>query len=229
MRFAYADPPYLGMCDMYGHHHPDGRCWDDVETHRLLIERLVSEFPDGWAMSLHSPALRTILPLCPSEARVGAWTKPFASFKPGVNPAFCWEPVIFMGGRKRGRTEPTVRDYCAVNITLGCGFCGAKPEAFCWWVFDLLGMEPDDEFHDLFHGSGAVTRAWETYRTNLFVRPEGVERVRASLQQTSGMNNNGAHLLDRAPAALRGALRRPRSDYAPSWWDHRTAPLSRAR
>lgn len=23
MRFAYADPPYLGCCALYDHHHPD--------------------------------------------------------------------------------------------------------------------------------------------------------------------------------------------------------------
>ncbi len=31
---------------------------------------------------------------------------------------------------------------------------GAKPAVFCRWVFDLLGAEPQDEFTDLFAGSG---------------------------------------------------------------------------
>lgn len=35
MKFAYADPPYLGCCKLYDHFHPDGRCWDDVDTYRL--------------------------------------------------------------------------------------------------------------------------------------------------------------------------------------------------
>jgi hypothetical protein len=39
-----------------------------------------------------------------------------------------------------------------------------KPQEFCWWLFDLLGVKPDDDFVDLFHGSGAVKRAWESYR-----------------------------------------------------------------
>ena len=58
MRFAYADPPYLGCCKLYDHHHPDGLCWDDPETHRLLIKRLMTEFPDGWALSLNSAGCR---------------------------------------------------------------------------------------------------------------------------------------------------------------------------
>ncbi|MDR6691498.1 hypothetical protein J2X55_002421 [Microbacterium sp. 1154] len=40
---------------------------------------------------------------------------------------------------------------------------GAKPAAFCRWVFDLLGAEPQDEFSDLFAGSGGVARAWEVF------------------------------------------------------------------
>ena len=61
--FAYADPPYLGCCRLYGHHHPeggrpfDGRCWDEPETHRLLIEWLAKEFGDGWALSAGAPSL----------------------------------------------------------------------------------------------------------------------------------------------------------------------------
>ena len=161
MRFAYADPPYLGCCGLYDHHHPDGRCWDDLDTHARLIDRL-AEF-DAWAMSLSAPSLRDIAPLCPPEARVGAWVKPFAAFKPNVNPGYCWEPVIFVGPNL-GRDVDTVRDWVAANITLKRGFTGAKPVAFCWWVFDLLGAQPTDEFHDLFVGSGAVAEAWDLYR-----------------------------------------------------------------
>jgi hypothetical protein len=161
MKFAYADPPYLGLAaKFYGDRHPDAAAYDRLETHAALIERLSAEF-DAWALSLHTPTLRDILPLCPPDTRVAAWTKPFASFKPGVNPAYAWEPVLFRGGRKKTREERTVRDWCAVSITLKRGFCGAKPRDFCWWLFALLGAEPGDEFHDLFPGSGAITEAWE--------------------------------------------------------------------
>jgi hypothetical protein len=43
---------------------------------------------------------------------------------------------------------------------------GAKPAAFCRWMFDLLGAEPQDEFTDLFPGSGGVARAWGVFSGN---------------------------------------------------------------
>ncbi len=167
MRFAYVDPPYLGCGKKhYGHQHADAADYDSFEAHAALLESL-AEY-EAWALSLHTPSLRVILPLCPSGVRVGAWVKPFASFKPGVNPAYCWEPVIFFGGRSavgRGsRHAATVRDYVSANITMGRGVSGAKPEAFCFWLFEFLGARDGDEFVDLFPGSGAVARAWETWR-----------------------------------------------------------------
>ena len=170
MKFAYADPPYLGLCRVYEHHHPDGRCWDDLDTHRLLIDRLVAEYPDGWALSLHSPSLRAVLPLCPDDVRVMAWVKPFASYKKGVYPAYAWEPVIVRGGRvmKATRTAeggvPLLADWVAVPITLRRGFTGAKPERFVCWLMAVLGVAPDDEVCDLFPGSGAVGAAIDSWR-----------------------------------------------------------------
>lgn len=162
MRFAYADPPYLGCCALYGHAHPegerpfDGQCWNETETHRTLVRWLNDEYPDGWAMSASSPSLLTLSVYgIFAGARIGAWVKPFASFKPGINPGYCWEPVVFAGGRKRDRTAPTVRDYVSANITLKKGCPGAKPPAFCEWVLDLLGYEAGDTFDDIFPGSGA--------------------------------------------------------------------------
>ena len=171
MRFAYADPPYLGCAARYADRHPNAMIWDDPKTHQGLIERLCEEFPDGWAMSLISPTLKTILPMCPDDCRIGAWVKPFCSYKPGVSVAYAWEPVIFRGGRKRpkyegpgkGRDTWNVRDWVSSVITLKRNTPGAKPDAFCWWIFDLLGMKPEDEFVDLFPGSGAVGRAWNLY------------------------------------------------------------------
>ena len=130
MRFAYADPPYIGQARKH-------YASEEVD-HRVLIERLVEEFPDGWALSLSSPTLLQVLSMCPSDVRVGAWVKPFASFKPNVNPAYAWEPVIFRGGRKRDRTQPTVRDWVSANIMLKKGLSGAKSPAFCRWLFGLL-------------------------------------------------------------------------------------------
>lgn len=156
MRFAYADPPYIGWAR--AHYGPDAK----EVNHRLLIAHL-EEF-DGWALSLSSPSLRTILPMCPEDVRVGAWVKPFAIFKPNVNPGYCWEPVIFKPLRKLGRDRGTVRDYVSARVTFGKGTVGAKPEEFCRWLFDLVGAEPADDFTDLFPGSGAVGMAWESWR-----------------------------------------------------------------
>ncbi len=153
MRYAYADPPYIGQSKKH---------YGGAEVnHALLIEHLVQDFPDGWVLSCSSPSLRELLPPCPSDVRIGAWVKPFASFKPNVNPGYTWEPVIFRGGRKRTRKEPTVRDYVSANITLKRGLCGAKPAAFSEWVCDLLGVQPEDEMVDLFPGSGACRVVFE--------------------------------------------------------------------
>lgn len=165
MKVAYADPPYLGCCGLYQHHHPDGLCWDDDYTHAFLIQKLCVGFPDGWALSLSTPSLRTILPMCPEDCRVAAWVKTFAAFKPNVNPAYAWEPVIWRGGRqKRARTEPTVRDWVAEGITLKRGLTGAKPEAFVTWLFDLLGVQENDEVIDIYPGTGVVGRTLERQR-----------------------------------------------------------------
>ncbi len=48
-------------------------------------------------------------------------------------------------------------------ITMKRGLTGAKPERVCHWVFEGAGLDPQDELHDLFPGSGAVTRAWESW------------------------------------------------------------------
>jgi hypothetical protein len=98
---------------------------------------------------------------------VAAWVKPFAVFKPNVNPAYTWEPVIFRGGRKRDRTVATVKDHVSASITLQRGLVGAKPETFSFWLFGLLGMEAGDELADLFPGTGGVTAAWQRWQKQL--------------------------------------------------------------
>lgn len=164
MRFAYADPPYLGLAaKFYGDLHPDAAAYDKPEAHQALIDRLCREY-DGWAMSLHSPSLRTILPMCPPDVRVMSWVKPFASFKPGVGVAYAWEPIIVRGGRRRTRDQETVRDWIAENITLRRGFTGAKPAAVIYWLIEVWNARHGDEIDDLFPGSGAVTAALAGWR-----------------------------------------------------------------
>lgn len=155
MKFAYADPPYIGQAQKhYG-------C-DEID-HADLIRQL-DEY-DGWALSCHSPSLKGLLNLCPEGVRVAAWVKPFHAFKKNVAPSYGWEPVIFKVGRKwDGKSRPIPRDFVVNNILLKKGFIGGKPDKFCFWLFELLGMEPEDEFNDMFYGSGAVTAAWEKWK-----------------------------------------------------------------
>ena len=169
MKAAYADPPYLGHAEScYGKLHAQAAEYDKPDTHRRLIERLSDEY-DCWALSLHEPSLRQILAMCPLDVRVAAWVKPFASFKKNVTRAWTWEPVIFRfhRARKRLTTQPTWRDHLSEPITLRRGFQGAKPERFCFWIFDGLNLLPEDTLDDLFPGSGAVSDAWEKWRISL--------------------------------------------------------------
>lgn len=162
VKLAFADPPYLGCCRLYGHEHNDGgsepwdgRCWDDPETHRILLAEL-SERYVGWAYSMTSTSLAQLLPLAP-ECRVAAWVKPFAAFKRNVRVAYTWEPVLFVPGRDRSIDgAPVGRDHIAEPITLRRGLTGAKPERVCTWILDLLGYRDGDIVDDLFPGTAVM-------------------------------------------------------------------------
>ena len=161
MRFAYADPPYIGQAKRHY------QC-SEVD-HAELVARLVGEYPDGWALSLSSPTLRQILNLCPPDVRVASWCKSFCAFKRGVRPAYAWEPVIYRGGRnpvngyravipeKNGK-QTTPKDFIVEPITLKKGLVGAKPEKVCRWILALLNVQRGDEVEDLFPGTGVMGR-----------------------------------------------------------------------
>lgn len=158
---AYADPPYLGQS---AKHYADHSDFAGEVDHEALIARLERDYPDGWALSASVPSLRTILPMCPDDARVLSWVKPFAAYKRNVRVAYAWEPVIVRVCRRLPGSVPT-RDFAldevvAESITMKRGLSGAKPARFCFWLFNVLGLRPGDELHDLFLGSGAVTAAW---------------------------------------------------------------------
>ena len=168
MRIAYADPPYPGQAARHYRHDPSGIVAAEVD-HASLIARLSAEYPDGWALSTSSAALQHVLALCPPDVRIGAWVKPFAVFKPNVNPAYAWEPVIWRGGRmKRSRAELTVRDWVSAGIIMRGGTHGSKPETFCYWLFNVLGLQAGDTLDDLFPGSRRVSRAWSRYQQQLW-------------------------------------------------------------
>ena len=170
MKFAYADPPYLNQGKrLYGKHHPEAHVWDSVAEHAALIARLTIEYPDGWAMSLSTSSLRTLLPICPEDVRIAAWVKPFCAFKKGVRPCYAWEPVIYRSMRNpphqrhnpppKGGKQNTPKDYLPESITLKKGLTGAKPHRFNLWILDLLNFQTSDTLDDLYPGTGGMSKA----------------------------------------------------------------------
>jgi hypothetical protein len=167
MRFAYADPPYPGQSAKHYANHAD---YAGEVDHRDLLVRLKTY--DGWVLHTASTTLADVLKYAAWEGMTGfrimAWVKPFAAFKRNVSVAYAWEPVLVKPVRKPIVSKRIVmRDWVSESITLRRGLTGAKPEAVCRWAFEVAGLEPDDELTDLFPGSGAVTRAWESWRSQL--------------------------------------------------------------
>ena len=185
MRFAYADPPYIGCAKRYYKDQPD---YAGEVDHKKLLDQLYHEFPDGWALSSSMKGLWDLIPMIPKDwkCRIAAWVKPYVG-SPYMNlvkrPQYSWEPVIFRGGRPL-KTGHHVRDWLSCNNFSAIpgrgkykssGFIGAKPDEFCYWIFELLNMRAGDEFVDLFPGTGRVMRAWERYQEagiSLFVGGE---------------------------------------------------------
>ena len=160
-RLAYADPPYPGQAARHYRDHPDYAGEVDLAA---LIAQLADY--DGWVLHTSSVALRDVLPLCPSDVRVMAWVKPFAAFRANIPVAYAWEPVLVKVARKQqvnGRV--VMRDYIACPIAMKRGLTGAKPEAVCRWCLEVMGAQRHDELHDLFPGTGAVSRAWQSWQS----------------------------------------------------------------
>jgi len=158
-RFAYADPPYVGLSARYyrGEASFAGEV-DHVELLSLLEERRRRGELLGWALSASARSLRQLLPLCPPEHRVAPWVKPHGPHPATYGLHNCWEALIVVGGRQR---RPGVRDWLSALPARGGGTLpGRKPIAFCAWLFKCLGMQPGDQLEDLFPGTGVVTRAW---------------------------------------------------------------------
>jgi hypothetical protein len=82
-----------------------------------------------------------------------------------------------------------MKDWFSCPVNLNAGFPGTKPVHFCKWVFKVLGMEPEDEFSDLFPGSGAVGRAWEEWRSQrgLFAETESLIRPKGGITCLPGL------------------------------------------
>lgn len=143
---AYADPPYPGRARRY-------YASEEID-HGALIEELEAEATDGWALSTSADALRSVLPLCPEGARVGAWVKPIGVSSRAEGMANAWEPLIVVRGRQ---LPPGRRDWLrAQPARYGGDLIGRKPLAFCAWLLDCLGWLPGDTLIDKFPGSGVV-------------------------------------------------------------------------
>jgi hypothetical protein len=161
LRFAYADPPYPGQSARHYRAHPD---YGGEVDHHELLEQL--DTFDGWALSTGSRMLQAVVSWCPDDVRVLVWCKPLA---PPMGDGFMygWEPVILRTPRK---PLSPMRDWLVASPE-GYTFrprpdedvIGAKPPAFCHWLFAAAGLKPDDEFHDLFPGSGVVWESWAAW------------------------------------------------------------------
>lgn len=161
LRLAYADPPYPGKAHLY-RGHPD---YAGEVDHAALLSRL-QEY-DGWALSTSAASLPSVLSYLEHGHgfRVAAW---FRGSRAGLSsgPRSAWEPVVY----KCARSEPS-REYsddalirrARPRMTDPRRVIGAKPAAFCGWLFDLLGAAQRDSFDDLFPGSGGVARAWRDW------------------------------------------------------------------
>ena len=159
MRFAYADPPYLGNGRRRYPEHPEAAVWDSKDAHLALVARLSSEYPDGWALSCNPSDLGWLLQACPEGTRVAAWTKTFHQIRPTTT-QYAWEPVLFHGGRKDPKRKPMVRDWHSCTATRGKGTIGAKPASFNAWILDLLAYDPSlDVLDDLFPGTNGMLEA----------------------------------------------------------------------
>ena len=158
LRFAYADPPYVGKSWRYNH--PDAVRWDDPTEHIALMHEFDAGY-DGWALSANATTLPQLLPDAPPGTRVAVWVKPFAAYKRNVRVAYTWEPVLWSRTAPRRPGDPVGRDHLSCPITMRRGLVGAKPEAFARWLFVLLGWQPGDELTDVFPGTGVIGRTAE--------------------------------------------------------------------
>lgn len=188
MRFAYADPPYPGQASKYQREaKANGRKASEVD-HAELIDRLVHDYADGWALSTSSSGLKMVLALCPAKVRVCAWVKPFVPAYKGIRPVYSWEPVILCGGRKpSGVDDPLTRDSLFMSPRMGMrprqttAPLGAKSREFCRWILDLLNFQPGDDLDDIFPGSGVMGSVVRNYQGALaFPSADSASSDRAS-------------------------------------------------
>jgi hypothetical protein len=163
LRFAYADPPYIGQAARLYGKHPD---YAGEVDHAQLVGRLNRDY-DGWALSASMKSLQYVLSLCPTDVVVLAWHKTSGAPPMGDNRMYSWEPVILRGGRRPSSPTRTslvggIPLYTFHGAPPG-HLVGEKPVWFAKWLFACAGLRQGDQFVDLFPGSGAMSRAWHAY------------------------------------------------------------------
>lgn len=163
---AFADPPYENESKQHYGWHKD---FQGEVDYTVLTERLCKEYAN-WIMCMKVSTLPKIAMKLDADGvkyRIGVWCKTNSVFKKNVNPVYSWEPVIFVGGRRLPKDHGWVRDYCLSPIAVRRDrFVGAKPQAFCNWIFAMMGMQCGDSMEDIFPGTGAVGNAWEFVNAN---------------------------------------------------------------
>lgn len=163
MKIGYADPPYIGCAHLYKDH-PD---YAGEVDHPRLLERLMDEF-DGWVLhaGAHNASEAILGPMAAKYGlRKGVWVKGFAAGKKNVPTMYAWEPVYIKTARKPVVSKRIVnRDWIMCSITLRKGLTGVKPEAVSHWAFELAACRPEDTLDDMFPGTGAVARHWQTWQ-----------------------------------------------------------------
>lgn len=179
MRFAYADPPYLGQgASRYGHLHSDAAIWDDPATHLGLIERLEDEYPDGWAIST-STMPDALMCYVGNGRELAIWVRPgWQGSIPQARIMHNIEAVFFRTSVPNTKAAgPIVTKSLVCDPKQGhhvtqngkATHTGTKPPPFCRWVLDLLGFDPNrDVLDDLFPGEGAMSRAVAQHRLDLW-------------------------------------------------------------
>lgn len=159
MKFAYADPPYMGQAKRLYGDHPD---YAGEVDHKALIRSMTIEY-DGWALSCSMKSLQQLLAWSPPSVLVLSWVKPTTP-PMGDHRIYSWEPVILHNGRKPQTPTRTSLVLSPPQFTFRERppehVIGEKPPGFSLWLFQAAGLTPEDEFTDLFAGSGAVAKAW---------------------------------------------------------------------
>lgn len=158
MRFAYADPPYIGRAKRY---YGNQSTYAGEVDHVALIASLKASGYDGWALScaVDIPSLRIIFNELPDDARLCPWVKPGSAPPSSRGIHNMWEGLIVVGGRQE---PPGKCDWLrAQPARFGGDLPGRKSIAFIAFLWRMLGARPGDALMDLFPGTGIVGRAWE--------------------------------------------------------------------